>query len=132
MIFNKKKNSKLNNNYIKCGVPIFFVAAIIFVNFGQSAVYELNNILESINIKVCPKGLVYTVLSLRTLFKASDFAGWVMFVFNMVCVGIPLFLAFIFQHIDKIDKSIIKADKVVCKNYTKEKTTYTVNSRILC
>lgn len=132
MIFKKKQNSEFNKQYVSCGLSLFFVVVIVFVKFGQSALYEINTFLESLNIRFSPKGLFESIVPMNMIFDMSQYVSILAFVLKIIFVIVCTLPIFIFVSSYEIDKVSEQKINIVKKNNICEKSSYKVNERFLC
>lgn len=132
MIFKKKQNSEFNKQYVSCGLSLFFVVVIVFVKFGQSALYEINTFLESLNIRFSPKGLFESIVPMNMIFDMSQYLGIIVFVLKIIFVVVCTLPIFIFVSSDEVDKISEQKITIVKKIIDVKMSSYKVNERFLC
>ena len=132
MVLGKKRNTELNKTYIGYGLSLFFVVAIVFIKFGQSAIYEIKTFLESFNIRISPKGFFETIVPINVIFDMSQYVSIIGFVLNIIFVVVctlPIFIFVIAYKVDNVCEREVTVSNKVC---LREKTSYKVNERFRC
>lgn len=126
-----KLNSKFNNKNFNYGFIAFFVMVVFCVKFGQSAIRELSNFLECLNIRVSSNGIIELVVPMQTIFNVSQYLSIIAFILSITFISV--YITVFFHFVVLYEEKYVSSDTFIeCKNYIKEKTTYTVNSRYLC